>query len=78
MSIFTVAEVDEIIAALKCQLLEDPMGTIGSVSINGRTVSYKSAEELEQIVTFWEKQKSKAAASAAGRSGTNPKVARWA
>lgn len=77
MSIFTVAEVNEIIDTLKCQLIADPMGTIGSVSIGGRTVSYKSADELEKIVTFWEGQLSRATASAAGRSGTNPKVARF-
>lgn len=78
MSIFTVAECDEHIAALKCQLLDDPLGSIGSVSINGRTVSYKTTQDLMDIVKFWERQRSEAVASAAGRSGTNPKVARWA
>lgn len=77
MSIFTVDECDVYIAALKCQMLEDPMGTIGSVSINGRTVTYKDAEDLEKTINLWTRLRSTAAASAAGRSGTNPKVARF-
>ncbi len=77
MSIFTVAEVEEIIDALKAQIISDPMGTIGSVSVNGRSMEYKSAEELAQIVSFWEQQLASAAASAAGRPRISPKVARF-
>jgi hypothetical protein len=37
------------VEALKC----DPVGMLGSVTIGGRTVTYKSAEELMQTINYW-------------------------
>lgn len=75
MSIFTAAECNEAIENLKCQLIADPGGMIGSVTINGRSVSYKSAEDLEKLISFWQRQLRLAQSSAAGVSRINPKVA---
>lgn len=69
MSIFTVEECDRMIAALKCRLIEDPGGAIGSLSVDGYTVSYASAEDLEKRITMFTRLKSDAAraASSSGR-----------
>lgn len=77
MSIFTVAECDEIIQALKTQLIEDPSGALGSVTVGSRTVTYRSAEDLEKLINFWARQKSQAQAAAAGRGRVNISVAKF-
>jgi hypothetical protein len=66
MSIFTVDECDRMIAALKCRLIEDPGGSIGSISVDGHTISYTSAEDLEKRITLFTRLRSDAVRSAAG------------
>lgn len=39
----------KLIEAQKC----DPIGALGSVSINGRSVSFKSADELITMINYW-------------------------
>ncbi len=75
MGIFTVAECDQIIERLKCQLLEDPSGSIGSFSIAGRTIQYRSAEDLESLINLWTRQRSNAVKAASGAGRSNPSVA---
>lgn len=77
MSLFTVAECNEIIEALKCALIEDPGGMIGSVTIAGRSVSYKGADDLEKLLAIWQRQLTLAQRSAASVPRINPKVARF-
>lgn len=77
MSIFTVAECQEAIENLKCQLIADPGGMIGSVTIAGRSVSYKSADDLERLVAFWQRQLTLAQGASSGVPRINPKVARF-
>ena len=76
-SIFTVAECNEAIENLKTALISDPGGMIGSVAINGRSVSYKSADDLTKLIAFWQKQLTLAQGSAASVPRINPKVARF-
>jgi hypothetical protein len=66
MSIFTVDECDRMIAALKCRLIEDPGGSIGTISVEGHTVSYTSAEDLEARIKLFTRLKADATRSAAG------------
>lgn len=40
---------DRLIDAHKC----DPLGALGSVSIGGRTFTYKSAEDLIRMINYW-------------------------
>lgn len=77
MSIFTVAECDQIIEALKTQLIEDPSANIGSVAVGSRTVTYRSAEDLEKLINFWARQKAQAQAAAAGRGRVGISVAKF-
>lgn len=74
-SIFTVAECNEAIENLKTALIQDPGGMIGSVSIAGRSVAYKSADDLTKLIAFWQKQLTLAQGAAVGTPRINPKVA---
>jgi hypothetical protein len=77
-SIFTVAECESMISALKCRLIEDPGGAMQSVSVDGHTVSYSSAEDLEKRILLFMRLKNDAERSASGTPRINPKVARFA
>lgn len=74
-SLFTADECAEALANLKRALIDDPGGSIGSVTINGRTVAYRNAEDLEKLVVFWQRQQTLANSAAAGVPRINPKVA---
>jgi hypothetical protein len=50
-------------------LLAQPPGSIGSVSIGGRTVSYRSLGELTDAIVFWERRVATLTARAAGKRG---------
>lgn len=77
MTLFTVAECDTAIAALKEQLVCDPAGSIGSMSINGRTVTYRSAADLQEILRMWMRNRSDAARAIAGVGRTKMSVAKF-
>ncbi len=66
MSIFTVAECESMISALKCRLIEDPGGAMQSVSVDGHTVTYSSAEDLEKRIRMFMRLKAEAERSSAG------------
>jgi hypothetical protein len=66
MSIFTVEECDRMIAALKCRLIEDPGGAASSITVDGHSISYSSAEDLEKRIAMFTRLKADAQRSAAG------------
>jgi hypothetical protein len=49
----------------------DPVTHVGSFSVEGRTVSYRSAEDLITLITFWEQKV--AALTRASRGGVGPR-----
>lgn len=77
MSLFTVAECDEIIQALKTRLIEDPGGSIGSLSVAGRTVTYRSADDLEKLLRLWTRQRNDAVRAASSRDRLSMRVAKF-
>lgn len=46
---------------------EDPLGALGSVSVGGRTVSYKSADDLIKMINYWSSVVADIERRAAGR-----------
>lgn len=77
MSIFTVAECDQMIQALKCALIEDPGGSIGSITVDGHTVTYASAKDLEERIKMYQRWRNDALRSAAGCGRTRISVAKF-
>lgn len=55
---------DALIEAQKC----DPIGALGSVSINGRTVTYKDSKDLIEQINYWSRIVAGLQRTAAGAS----------
>lgn len=77
MSLWTLAELQAIADALKQQLLDDPLGTIGSVSIAGRSVSYRSVDELTKLINYYSRELARLQRKAAGGSSSNHSLAKF-
>lgn len=71
MSGISLADAQTILTALieaqKC----DPVGAIGSISINGRTVTYKGSDDLIKQVNYWARIVAGLQRNAAGVSRTS-------
>lgn len=77
MSLWTLDEVTEMWGGLKQALLDDPAGTLGSVSINGRMVQYRSTDDLLKLINFYAREIARLERIAAGGRRTNYAVARF-
>lgn len=61
-----LADAEAILAKLIEAQKEDPIGALGSISIAGRTVSFKTSSELIEQITFWSSVVAQLKRSAAG------------
>lgn len=57
------AILDKLIEVQKC----DPIGALGSVSVGGRTITYKNAEDLIRMINYWSGVVAGAQRAAAGK-----------
>jgi hypothetical protein len=62
----TLAQAQQVLDALVQAQIDDPVGTLGSFTIAGRTVSYKSADELIKSINYWSGIVARLQRSAAG------------
>jgi hypothetical protein len=76
MSLWTLAELDQLIDALKTQMLENPTG-VGSISIAGRTIAYHGFEDLQKRINFLARERAALQRVAAGGRRTGFSVARF-
>lgn len=53
MSGITLANAQAVLDALVQAQIDDPAGALGSVTIGGRTVSWKGADDLIKMVNYW-------------------------
>lgn len=49
----TLVQAQAVLDALIQAQIDDPLGALGSVTIQGRTVSYKGADDLIKMVNYW-------------------------
>lgn len=69
MSGITLAQAQAILDALVEAQTSDPLTHVGSFSIEGRTVSYRSAQDLIDLISFWERKVSQLARAGQGSHG---------
>ncbi len=77
MSGITVTQAQEMLDKLIDQQLCDPAGTLGSVTVGGRTVSYRSAEDLIMLIDYWRGLLTELQRRAAGMSRIGMKLAKF-
>ncbi len=77
MSGITLTQAQQILNALIEQQICDPAGSLGSVSIAGRSVSYRSAADLIELINFWEGKVAELQRRAAGMSRIGMKLAKF-
>jgi hypothetical protein len=53
MTDVTLAQAQQVLDALVRAQIEDPSGSLGSVTVNGRTVSYRNAEDVIKLIEYW-------------------------
>lgn len=75
--IWSLAELNQLIDALKAQLKNDPAGILGSVTVGGRTVSYRTADDLIKLIKFYAREKARLERVAAGGPRTGYAVAKF-
>ena len=77
MSGIPLSKAQEILDALIEQQVCDPSGNLGSVSVGGRTVSYRSAEDLLKLINYWSRIVAEQTRRAAGSPRHSMKTARF-
>jgi hypothetical protein len=77
MSGITLAQAQQILDWLIEQKICDPAGNIGSVSIAGRSVSYRSAADLDEEIFRWQEIVTELQRRAAGMSRIGMKLAKF-
>lgn len=77
MSGISVTQAQEMLDKLIEQQLCDPAGTLGSVTVGGRTVSYRSAEDLIRLIDYWRGLVTELQRQAAGMSRIGMKLAKF-
>ena len=75
MSTIELSDAEEILAALIQAQKEDPGGTLGSITVGGRTVTYKSADDVIKLIEYWRGIVNSKKRVRAGRSGIGMKLA---
>lgn len=78
MSGIPLAKAQEILDALIEQQICDPSGNLGSVSVAGRTISYRSADDLVKLINYWSRIVAQQSRLAAGGSRHGIKTAKFA
>lgn len=69
MSGISLANAQAILDALVQSQVDDPLTSVGSFSIGGRTVSYRSAEDLIALINYWSRTVATLQRTAAGQKG---------
>lgn len=77
MSGITLSQAQQILDKLIEQQTCDPAGSIGSVSIAGRSVSYRSASDLIELIDYWSGKVAELQRKAAGMSRIGMKLAKF-
>lgn len=77
MSIWTLAELNELIDGMKEQLRADPLGSLGSVTIGSRTVAYRSVQDMKELILFYAREKATLERRAAGGRRNSYAVAKF-
>lgn len=75
MSGITLSQAQQVLDALVQAQIDDPSGTLGSVTVNGRTVSYRNAEDVIKLIEYWRGIVNQKKRIADGRSGIGMKLA---
>jgi hypothetical protein len=68
MSGITLAQAQQVLDALMQAQIDDPSGSLGSVTVNGRTVTYRSAEDVIKLINYWRSIVAEKSRQAAGGS----------
>jgi hypothetical protein len=53
MTDITVAQAQQVLDALIQAQIDDPSGSLGSITVNGRTVTYRTAEDVIKLINYW-------------------------
>ena len=53
MSGITLAQAQQVLEALVQAQIDDPSGSLGSISVAGRTVTYRDAEDVIKLIEYW-------------------------
>ena len=75
MSGITLAQAQQVLDALVQAQIEDPSGSLGSITVNGRTVTYRSAEDVIKLLEYWRGIVAQKTRTARGASGIGMKRA---
>lgn len=75
MSGITREQAQQVLDALIQAQIEDPSGSLGSVSVGGRTVTYRSAEDMISLINYWRRTVAELSRVAAGGSRISMKRA---
>jgi hypothetical protein len=76
MSLWTLAELDQLIDAMKTQMLENPSG-VGSVQIGGRSISYNGFDDLQKRINFLARERAALLRGASGQSRAGYSLAKF-
>lgn len=77
MSGITVAQAQEMLDGLIEQQLCDPAGNIGSVSIAGRSITYRNSADLTDQIDYWRGLLTELQRKAAGMHRVGMKLAKF-
>jgi hypothetical protein len=77
MSGITLAQAQQVLDALVQAQIDDPSGSLGSITVGGRTVTYRSAEDVIKLLGFWRSLVAEKTRIAAGGSRLSMKRARF-
>lgn len=53
MTDITLAQAQAVLDALVQAQISDPSGSLGSITVNGRTVTYRSADDVIKLINYW-------------------------
>jgi hypothetical protein len=68
MSGITLTQAQQILDKLIQAQIDDPIGALGSVNVAGRTVSFKTADDLIKMIDYWSAVVARLQRQAAGGS----------
>ncbi len=79
MAGITLTQAQQVLDALIAAQISGAVegGAMSSVSVGGRTVSFRSMQELIEAITFWQSMVSNLQRAAAGESRTGLRLARF-
>lgn len=75
MSGITLDQALQVLDELMAAQIADPSGSLGSVTVNGRTVSYRNADDVKKLINYWRRTVAQLQRRAAGGSSVSMKLA---